>query len=109
MLIKNLYISSDVCIRIFSFFSDAGQFGGNQALAGVVHIIYSMTKKGLPKIFFITVGILGLYGMMISGTRGSIAVPLAGFMTFFVLYLTSILVCEQVDKRWFQTGQLFIM
>ena len=72
-------------LRIFSFFSDAGQFGGNQGLAGVVFIIYSMTKKGLPKIFFITVGILGLYGMMISGTRGSIAVPLAGFMTFFVL------------------------
>ena len=72
-------------LRIFSFFSDAGQFGGNQGLAGVVFMIYSMTKKGLPKIFFITVGILGLYGMMISGTRGSIAVPLAGFITFFVL------------------------
>jgi hypothetical protein len=72
-------------LRIFSFFSDAGQFGGNQGLAGVVFIIYSMAKKGLPKIFFITVGILGLYGMMISGTRGSMAVPLAGFMTFFVL------------------------
>jgi hypothetical protein len=72
-------------LRIFSFFSDAGQFGGNQGLAGVVFIIYSMAKKGLPKVFFITVGILGLYGMMISGTRGSMAVPLAGFMTFFVL------------------------
>ena len=72
-------------LRIFSFFSDAGQFGGNQGYAGVVFIIYSMTKKGFTKIFFITVGILGLYGMMISGTRGSIAVPFAGFMTFFVL------------------------
>ena len=72
-------------LRIFSFFSDAGQFGGNQGYAGVVFIIYSMTKKGLTKIFFITVGILGLYGMIISGTRGSIAVPLVGFMTFFVL------------------------
>lgn len=72
-------------LRVFSFFSDAGQFGGNQGYAGVVFIIYSMAKKGLPKIFFLTVGILGFYGMMISGTRGSIAVPLAGFMTFFVL------------------------
>jgi hypothetical protein len=72
-------------LRIFSFFSDAGQFGGNQGYAGVVFIIYSMTKKGLTKFFFITVGILGLYGMMLSGTRGSMAVPLAGFMTFFVL------------------------
>ncbi len=72
-------------LRVFSFFSDAGQFGGNQGYAGVVFIIYSMAKKGFPKIFFITVGILGLYGMMISGTRGSIAVPFAGFLTFFVL------------------------
>jgi hypothetical protein len=72
-------------LRIFSFFSDAGQFGGNQGYAGVVFIIYSMAKKGFTKIFFLTVGILGLYGMMISGTRGSIAVPFAGFMTFFVL------------------------
>ncbi|MDN3642967.1 O-antigen ligase family protein [Lutimonas halocynthiae] len=72
-------------LRVFSFFSDAGQFGANQGYSGVVAIIYSMTKKGLPKIFFITVGILGLYGMMISGTRGAISVPVIGFMTFFVL------------------------
>jgi hypothetical protein len=72
-------------LRVFSFFSDAGQFGGNQGYAGVVFIIYSMIKKGFTKIFFLTVGILGLYGMMISGTRGSIAVPFAGFMMFFVL------------------------
>jgi len=72
-------------LRVFSFFSDAGQFGANQGYSGVVAIIYSMTKKGLPKIFFITVGVLGLYGMMISGTRGAISVPVIGFMTFFVL------------------------
>lgn len=72
-------------LRVFSFFSDAGQFGGNQGYSGVVFLIYSLAKKGIPKIFFITVGLLGLYGMMISGTRGSIAVPFAGFMTFFVL------------------------
>jgi len=72
-------------LRVFSFFSDAGQFGANQGYTGVVAIIYSMTKKGLPKIFFITVGVLGLYGMIISGTRGAISVPVIGFMTFFVL------------------------
>lgn len=72
-------------LRVFSFFSDAGQFGGNQGYAGVVFLIYAAAKKGLPKVFFITVGILGIYGMLISGTRGSIAVLFAGFMTFFVL------------------------
>ncbi|CAD0007285.1 O-antigen ligase family protein [Flavobacterium salmonis] len=72
-------------LRVFSFFSDAGQFGGNQGYTGVVAIIYSMTKKGFAKVFFIIVGVLGLYGMMISGTRGAIGVPLGGLMTFFVL------------------------
>lgn len=72
-------------LRIFGFFTDAGNYGANQGYSAVVAIIYSMTKKGLPRIFFIIVGILGLYGMLISGTRGAIAVPFAGFMTFFVL------------------------
>ena len=72
-------------LRIFSFLSDAGNFGANQGYSAVVAILYSMTKKGIPKIFFITVGVLGLYGMLISGTRGAISVPFAGFMTFFIL------------------------
>ena len=72
-------------LRVFSFMSDAGQFGGNQGYAGVVFIIYAMAKKGLSKLFFFAVGILGIYGMLISGTRGAIAVPFAGFMTFFIL------------------------
>lgn len=72
-------------LRVFSFFSDAGQFGGNQGYTGVVAIIYAMTKKGFAKVFFIIVGVLGFYGMLISGTRGSIAVPLGGLMTFFLL------------------------
>ena len=72
-------------LRIFSFMSDAGQFGANQGYTGVVFLIYSMTKKGFEKIYFIAVGLLGFYGMMISGTRGAIAVPFAGVMTFLVL------------------------
>lgn len=72
-------------LRIFSFMSDAGQFGANQGLAGVVGILYSMSKKGLPKLFFLTMGIFGLYGMIISGTRGSLSVPFIGFMTYFIL------------------------
>jgi hypothetical protein len=72
-------------LRVFSFLSDAGSFGANQGYSAVVAIIYSITKKGLSRLFFITVGILGLYGMMISGTRGAISVPFAGFMTFFIL------------------------
>ncbi len=73
-------------LRVFSFFSDAGQFGGNQAYTAVVFTIFSMAQKEMrKKIFFITVALLAFYGMIISGTRGAISVPLAGFMLFFVL------------------------
>ncbi|MBL0356113.1 MAG: O-antigen ligase family protein [Chitinophagaceae bacterium] len=74
-------------LRVFSFLSDAGQFGGTQAYAAVVATIYSMAiKNNRPKkLFFVAVALLGFYGMIISGTRGAISIPLAGFMTFFIL------------------------
>lgn len=74
-------------LRVFSFLSDAGQFGGTQAFAAVVATIYSMAiKNNRPKkFFFVAVAVLGFYGMVISGTRGAISIPLAGFMTFFIL------------------------
>jgi len=73
-------------LRIFSFLSDAGQFGANQAYSAVVAIIVSTVEKNIKrKIFFIVVGVFGLYGMLLSGTRGSISIPLAGFALYFVL------------------------
>ncbi|NCT08518.1 MAG: O-antigen ligase family protein [Flavobacteriia bacterium] len=73
-------------LRVFSFYSDAGQFGANQGYTGVVFLIYSLSQKELlSKIFFILVGLLGIYGMVISGTRGALSVPMAGFMTYFFL------------------------
>jgi O-Antigen ligase len=73
-------------LRVFSFLSDAGQFGGTQGYAAVVFTIYSMAKKEWKsKLFFILVALLAFYGMIISGTRGAIGVPLGGFMLFFVL------------------------
>ena len=73
-------------LRVFSFFSDAGQFGANQGYTGVVFIIYAFSQqKILNKVFFIFVGILGIYGMVISGTRGALSVPIVGFMTYFIL------------------------
>lgn len=73
-------------LRVFSFYSDAGQFGANQGYTGVVFLIYSLSKKKLVhKLFFIFVGLLGIYGLVISGTRGALSVPIVGFMTYFVL------------------------
>jgi len=73
-------------LRIFSFYSDAGQFGASQAHTGVVFLIIAFaTKEKFRKYFFLTVGLLGLYGMSIAGTRGSMAVPLAGFFLYIIL------------------------
>jgi hypothetical protein len=73
-------------LRVFSFYSDAGQFGANQAYTGVVFTIMSMVQENKKrKYFYLVVGLLGLYGMLLSGTRGAISVPLAGFMMYFIL------------------------
>ncbi|MDO9255315.1 MAG: O-antigen ligase family protein [Bacteroidales bacterium] len=73
-------------LRVFSFLSDAGQFGATQAYSGVVFIILSFIQKDIKKkVFYLVVGFLGIYGMFLSGTRGAISVPLAGFMLYFIL------------------------
>jgi O-antigen ligase len=74
-------------LRIFSFYSDAGQFGASQAHAGVVFGILALFKKGNLKLktFFIVVALAGFVGMFISGTRGAIAVPAMGGIVFLIL------------------------
>ena len=73
-------------LRIFSFLSDAGQFGANQAYSGVVFAIIAFTVKDRKiKIFYLITAALGLYGMLLSGTRGAISIPLTGFFLYAVL------------------------
>ncbi|MFI2743097.1 O-antigen ligase family protein [Zhouia sp. PK063] len=74
-------------LRIFSFYSDAGQFGASQGHTAVVFGILALfMKKNIKlKIFFIVVAIAGLYGMLISGTRGAIAVPAMGGIMYLIL------------------------
>ena len=74
-------------LRVFSFYSDAGQFGAAQAHTAVVFSILALNRKGKPwlRIFYAVTALLGFYGMMISGTRGAIAVPLMGFAFYVIL------------------------
>jgi len=73
-------------LRIFSFMSDAGQFGANQAYSAVVAgILFLSEKSKRLKFFYLAVAVLGIIGMFISGTRGAISIPLAGFMLYFIL------------------------
>ncbi len=74
-------------LRIFSFFSDAGQFGAAQGHSGVVFIILALYLKKSKKLrlFYGFAGLMALYGLMISGTRGALAVPIMGFALYIIL------------------------
>ncbi|MBB5287311.1 O-antigen ligase [Rhabdobacter roseus] len=73
-------------LRVFSFYSDAGQFGAATAHAGLVALIMSLGPFSIRKKIFLTIAaLLCLYGMAISGTRGALFVPIAGFASYLVL------------------------
>jgi len=73
-------------LRVFSFFSDAGQFGAAQAAAGTVGVLVAISIKGKRnKIFFLIVGFTGLWGMILSGTRGAMIVPMIGGGVYLIL------------------------
>lgn len=72
--------------RYFSFYSDAGNFGSNMGFAGIIFCIipFYINKKVL-KFFYFTVGLLAIYAMFLSGTRGAIIVPLSGIILFIII------------------------
>lgn len=73
-------------LRVFSFYSDAGQFGASQAHTFLVAFILAISEKvKTRKIFYAFTAVMCLYGMLVSGTRGAIAIPIVGFFTYFVL------------------------
>ncbi|MAD97263.1 MAG: hypothetical protein CMB99_08060 [Flavobacteriaceae bacterium] len=75
-------------LRVFSFYSDAGQFGAAQGHAGVVFGILALFRKQASlklRAFYLTVAFMGLFGMLISGTRGAIAVPGMGGIVYLIL------------------------
>ena len=67
-------------LRVFGFYSDAGQFGASQAHVAVMFAVlalgqcYSLRKR----ILYAVVSVGALYGMLISGTRGAFFVIIAG-------------------------------
>jgi hypothetical protein len=74
-------------LRVFSFYSDAGQFGASQAHTLVLAVILAL-QSGLSfrkKAFYYIAALLSLIGMFISGTRGAMAVPAIGFMTYLFM------------------------
>lgn len=73
-------------IRYFSYFTDAANFGTIMGIVTVVYPIIGLTTTNrLRKIFYISIGIMGVIGMFMSGTRGALVVPGAGYILYCLL------------------------
>lgn len=73
-------------LRVFSFYSDAGQFGASQAMVSLVFAI--MATAPVPparRMWYITVAVISFLGFAISGTRGALFVPAAGAVAYLVV------------------------
>ena len=73
-------------LRVFSYYTEAAQFGASQAHLAIMCIILATGSHKLPrKIFYAASGLLFFYGMIISGTRGAMFVLVGGGFMFLVL------------------------
>ena len=74
-------------LRVFSIYSDAGQFGASQAQMCLVALILALGPfKTRLKILLAVAAAILLYGMLISGTRGAMFVLIPGI--FVALFLS---------------------
>ena len=73
-------------LRVFSFFSNASQFGVSQAHIGLVAFILALGPfKWWKKICLLLVSAILIYGMLISGTRGALfALIISGSVAIFL-------------------------
>ncbi len=73
-------------LRVFAFYTDAGQFGASQGHVGIMCIILATGPfRTLKKMWYVIAGLVILYGMLISGTRGALFAIVGGGFTFLVL------------------------
>ena len=72
--------------RMFSFASDANQFGICQAHCAIVATIFAFSEKSKKrKFFYVITALISYYGMIISGTRGAMIVPGVGALLYLLL------------------------
>ena len=74
-------------LRVFSFYSDAGQFGGSQAMVALCCFMVAsggVVPKG-QRIFYGIVAVFTFIGFGISGTRGAVAIFAGGGVMYLVL------------------------
>ena len=84
--LKTHVIQGGSLIRYPSIFTDAGNCGSNMGCAGILFLLLPFYEKKLGlKIYYAVVGLLAMYAMFLSGTRGAMIVPLAGLAIYTIL------------------------
>lgn len=73
-------------LRVFSYYSEAAQFGASQAHLAVMCIALAVGPYSTGRKFLYSIaGLLIFYGMLISGTRGAMGALVGGGFIFLVL------------------------
>jgi hypothetical protein len=73
-------------LRVFSYYYDAGTFGASMGQISIMCFIlflgpYSKSRKA----FYFLVGLFSFYALMLSGTRGALAVPAIGGILYLIM------------------------
>ncbi len=88
-------------LRVFSFYVDAGQFGASMAQVSSVALVLALGPfKPWKRIILTIAGLVCLYGMIISGTRGALFAFLSAMMV--ALFITR-------NKKVFLIGSLIVI
>lgn len=73
-------------IRYFSFFTDAAAYGMSMGLSATVFGIVGFYVRPIwQKIFFWGCSFSSFYGLMISGTRSAVVIPIVGLIIYLIL------------------------
>lgn len=87
-------------IRYFSFFTDAANFGISMALSVTVFGITGFYIRSIwLKLFFWGTATVSFYGLLISGTRSAVVVPIVGAIVYLIL-------CKNIRHLLIGTGLL---
>lgn len=73
-------------IRYFSLLSDAANFGTVMGIMSLIYGIVAFNTRGRwLTIFYLAVSAMSTVGLLLSGTRGAIVIPLVGLVLFCLL------------------------
>ena len=73
-------------LRVFSFYSDAGQFGASQAHIALIALILCLGPfKIWKRVILFGLAMIMIYGMLISGTRGALFALIVGIFLAILL------------------------